>query len=224
LAGNQDARAILRRKGFRKRIDVVPQFGVDPEIFSPRRVDGGRAGFTVGYYGRLVPEKGVETLIEAIALLPAAARAIIVGAGESLDALRDHAARLAVSERVEFRGPVPTESVPDLLAELDVVVVPSRTRPNWKEQFGRVIIEAMACQVPVIGSDSGEIPNVIADVGLVFPEGDSRTLAAHIQTLVDDPTLARRLALAGRERVLRHYTQRQVATATYELYRAVVGS
>ncbi|MEX1158888.1 MAG: glycosyltransferase, partial [Thermomicrobiales bacterium] len=223
LAGNEDARRVLRRKGFEQPIEVIPQFGVDPEIFSPRQRPPASSAFTIGYYGRLVPEKGIDTLIEAVAHLPSTARTVIVGSGESLASLRELAQRLGVVERVEFRGPIPAETIPDFLAELDVVVVPSRTRPNWKEQFGRVIIEAMACQTPVIGSDSGEIQRVIGNPDLVFPEGDSRALAARIQSLIDDPERTRQLGLAGRQRVLGHYTQAQVAAATYRVYQSVLG-
>ena len=222
LAGNEEAKEILRRKGFTKQIEVIPQFGVDPEIFMPRPRSSERSAFTIGYYGRLVPEKGIDTLIEAVAQL-SSVRAIIVGAGESLAALQEQTRQLGVAERVEFRSPVATEAIPELLAEFDVVVVPSRTRPNWKEQFGRVIIEAMACEVPVIGSDSGEIQHVIGNPDLVFPEGDSRALAACIQTLIDDPERTRQFGIAGRQRVLGYYTQAQVAAATYRVYQGVLG-
>jgi glycosyltransferase involved in cell wall biosynthesis len=223
LAGNEDAKRVLIRKGFQKPVEVVPQFGVDPEFFSPRpRLRDGNE-FTIGYYGRLVPEKGIDTLVEAVSQLPPTARAIIVGGGESLASLRELALRLGVAELIEFRGPIPAETIPDFLAELDVVVVPSRTRPNWKEQFGRVIIEAMACQTPVIGSNSGEIQRVIDNPNLVFPEGDSRALAARIQSLIDDPERTRQLGLAGRQRVLDHYTQARIAAATYRVYERVLG-
>jgi len=224
LAGNEDAKQILRRKGFTKQIEVIPQFGVDPDIFSPRARSAAPGPFTIGYYGRLVPEKGIDTLLDAFAALDRPnTRLVIVGSGDSLAALREQAQALAVTDRVEFRGPVPTESIPDLLAELDVVVVPSRTRPNWKEQFGRVIIESMACEVPVVGSDSGEIQHVIGNPDLVFPEGDSQALAARLRSLIDDPEHTRRLGIAGRQRVLDHYTQAQIARATYEVYQGVLG-
>jgi glycosyltransferase involved in cell wall biosynthesis len=224
IAGNADAAVVLRQKGYHGPIDVIPQFGVDPEIFRPRERPPGRGRpFTIGYYGRLVPEKGVDTLIKAAARLPSRPRVVVAGAGDSLLALRALAGRLGVRDRVEFRGAIPSDAIPDLLSELDAVVVPSRTRTNWKEQFGRVIVEAMACAVPVVGSDSGEIPNVIGDAGLVFPEGDAQALAARLQTLIDDPELARRLGEAGRMRVLARYTQAQVAAATYGVYRMVLG-
>jgi glycosyltransferase involved in cell wall biosynthesis len=102
------------------------------------------------------------------------------------------------------------------------LVLPSRTRPNWVEQFGRVLIEAMASGVPVVGSDSGEIPNVIGDAGLVFPEGDIGRLRAHLQSLIDDPGLWAALARRGRERVQARYTQARIAAETVQVYREVL--
>ncbi|HUG14855.1 MAG TPA: glycosyltransferase [Thermomicrobiales bacterium] len=223
LAGNEDARSVLRRKGFRGPVEVIPQFGVDPEIFQPPAT--GRdvtREFTIGYYGRLVPEKGIDTLIDAVALLDPRPRVIIVGSGERRPQLEARAAQRGLSGRVEFREAIPSDAIPALLAELDVVVVPSRTRPNWKEQFGRVIVESMACEVPVIGSDSGEIPSVIGDAGLVFPEGDASALAACVKSLSLDREQARLLGQAGRERVMRCYTQREIARATREVYLRVM--
>jgi len=222
LAGNADAVTVLRRKGFRKPIEVIPQFGVDPDIYRPLpRVS--HSGFTIGYYGRLVPEKGVDTIVEAMALLPPTVQAVVVGSGDALEALKQLADESGVRDRITFRCAIPAEQIPTFLAGIDAIVVPSRTRPNWKEQFGRVLVESMACEVPVIGSDSGEIMNVIAGAGLVFPEGDASALAARLRALIDAPELRERLANAGRQRVLAHYTQARVARATYDVYTRVLG-
>jgi len=99
------------------------------------------------------------------------------------------------------------------------LVLPSVSRLNWVEQFGRVLIEAMACGVPVAGSNCGEIPHVIGDAGLVFPEGEAGALADALAALASDP--ARRAALAerGRARVLAQFTQAQVAATTARVYR-----
>jgi glycosyltransferase involved in cell wall biosynthesis len=83
------------------------------------------------------------------------------------------------------------------------------------------LVEAMACGVPVIGSDSGEIPHVIGDAGLIFPEGQAGTLQAHLARLLADPDLRADLARRGRERVLARYTQAQVAAQTYAVYQAM---
>jgi glycosyltransferase involved in cell wall biosynthesis len=102
-----------------------------------------------------------------------------------------------------------------------VLVVPSRTTTGWKEQFGRVIIEAMSCGVPVIGSSSGEIPRVIDDAGLIVAEGAPAELAAALRRLATTPALASDLAQRGRARVLAQYTQRAIAQATAEVYAAM---
>ena len=112
--------------------------------------------------------------------------------------------------------------MPAYLTGLDVLVLPSRTRPNWKEQFGRVLVEAMACGVPVIGSTCGEIPQVIGDAGLVFPEEDVNALREALLHLQRDDNLRRDLAERGRARVLSHYTQKQVAAATVDVYRQMM--
>jgi glycosyltransferase involved in cell wall biosynthesis len=85
-----------------------------------------------------------------------------------------------------------------------------------------VLVEAMACGVPVVGSSSGEIPHVIDGAGLVFPEGDAEALRAHLLRLLKDPDLRADLARQGQERALTHYTQAQVAAQTYQVYRTVL--
>ena len=132
------------------------------------------------------------------------------------------ATRLGVAERVIFRGAVAPQDVPHEMQQMDVFVLPSLTRPNWMEQFGRVLIEAMACETPVIGSSSGEIPRVIDDAGLVFQEGNVRELSACIRLLMDDPELHARLAVRGRQRVVEHYTQQRIAQQIYEAYQEVM--
>jgi glycosyltransferase involved in cell wall biosynthesis len=108
--------------------------------------------------------------------------------------------------------------MPEILNTMDALVLPSRTRRNWKEQFGRALIEAMACDVPVVGSDSGEIPHVIGEAGLVFPEGDVTALTAHLASLRDSADLRHDLGSRGRARVLERFTQARIAEQTYRAY------
>ena len=117
-----------------------------------------------------------------------------------------------------------TNDVPAELRRLDTLVLPSHTTRTWKEQFGRVLIEAMSCGVPVIGSSSGEIPNVIGDAGLIYPEGDVPALAAAIGQLAEQPGLYADLARRGRTRVLERYTQSALARQYYEVYRAMLSA
>ncbi|HET7377731.1 MAG TPA: glycosyltransferase, partial [Anaerolineae bacterium] len=108
--------------------------------------------------------------------------------------------------------------LPEYCHSIDVLVLPSRTKSNWKEQFGRALVDAMACGVPVIGSNSGEIPNVIGDAGLIFPEGDVDALSEYLIKLQNNPALRADLAKRGRQRVLDHFTQAKIARKTYEVY------
>jgi len=222
IAGNQESAGVWRAKGYRGPMAVIPQFGVDPEVFEPGGSREPGRGFIVGYVGRLVEEKGVDLLLEALASLEGMWRAYIQGSGPAQEALQAQARNLGLAGRVTFDKWIPSAQMPGYYRQLDAVVVPSRTRPNWKEQFGRVLIEAMACGVPVIGSDSGEIPNVIGDAGLVFPEGDAGALQAHLSRLLRDLDLRAELAHRGRERVMAHYSQARVAGETYGVYQAML--
>ncbi len=219
IAGNRGAAVVWREKGYTGPLAVIPQFGVDPGIFAPRR--GGRdpaRGFLIGYVGRLVPEKGVDLLLEAVAGMDGVWRLTVVGAGPERERLEVLARRLGLADRVSFEGILPSLRMPAFYRELDVLVLPSRSQPNWVEQFGRVLVEAMACGVPVVGSSCGEIPNVVDDAGLIFPEGDARALRERMVRLMHDPDLRADLIRRGRERVLAHFTQAQVAEQTVAVY------
>ena len=227
IAGNRESARVWAAKGYRGPLAVIPQFGVDPDIFCPAprsgEPRGGGRGFVAGYVGRLVEEKGVDLLLEALAGLPGSWRAYVLGSGPAGEALQAQAQELGLASRVTFDRWIPSAQMPAYYRQLDALVVPSRTRPNWKEQFGRVLIEAMACGVPVVCSDCGELPNVAGDAGLIFPEGRVDALRAHLGRLMADPDLCADLARRGRERVLVHYTQAQVAAQTYQAYRTVLG-
>ncbi|NJO07421.1 MAG: glycosyltransferase family 4 protein [Chloroflexaceae bacterium] len=218
IAGNHEAAHILRQHGYRGPLTVLPQFGVDPDLFAPAPATPTRDGLTVGYVGRLVAAKGVLNLVEAVARLPDTVRLLLVGDGNLRPQIEQRVQELDITARVTVRPAVPSTDVPAVLQQLDVLVLPSRTMPNWKEQFGRVLIEAMSCGVPVVGSSSGEIPNVIGDAGLVFPEGNTDALYNGLALLMQQPALRHALAQRGRARVLAHYTQAALAGAYYEVY------
>jgi glycosyltransferase involved in cell wall biosynthesis len=225
IAGNSEAVRVLKAKGYRGPVEVIPQFGVDPEMYHVSRFTFHVSQpFTIGYVGRLVEEKGAHILLRAVAGLSGGWRLRILGSGPQKAHLESLAVKLGIAEQVRFEEPIPSTQMPGYYHQLDALVLPSLTRPNWKEQFGRVLIEAMACGVPVVGSDSGEIPNVIGDAGLVFPEGDRRALRARLSQLMADPALRDELARRGRDRVLAHYTQAQVAAKTYQVYRELMAT
>jgi glycosyltransferase involved in cell wall biosynthesis len=225
IAGNREALGVLVQKGYSGPSAVIPQFGVDPEIYRPlATVDGisSSPGFRVGYAGRLVEQKGVHLLLRALAELGGEWSLSVLGEGPKRVALVTLAEELGISKRVEFRKPIPSTQMPEFLNQLDVLVLPSVTRPNWKEQFGRVLVEAMACGTPVVGSDSGEIPHVIGGAGMTFPEGDVCELTRSLFRLRGDKRLRQDLAEEGRRRVLERFTQARVAAETYRVYREIL--
>lgn len=227
IAGNHEGRKNLLRKGFRKPIDVLPQLGVDPALFKKGdsrslREKLGLTGFTIGYVGRLAREKGVLTLVEAAAKLERDFSVLLVGRGKLKQNIIKLSRKLSITDKIKFVNTVPHEEVPQYLNCMDVLVLPSLTTPRWKEQFGHVLIEAMSCEVPVIGSDSGEIPNVIANAGLVFREGDVKQLAERLSLLIGDEKRRKELARKGRRRVLESYTWEKIANRTYEIYKKLL--
>ena len=223
IAGSDGAAAVWREKGYTGPLAVIPQFGVDPDTFAPSAGERRPArGFVIGYGGRLVPEKGVDSLLEAVAGMGGSCRLVVKGAGSEQERLGGLARRLGLTDRISFEAFMPSLRMPDFYQRLDVLVLPSRSRPNWVEQFGRVLIEAMACGVPVVGSDCGEIPSVVGDAGLIFPEGNVDALQQHLTRLMHDSDLWADLSRRGRERVLTRFTQAQVAAQTVAVYRELV--
>jgi glycosyltransferase involved in cell wall biosynthesis len=221
IAGNQEAVEVWQGKGYKGPIRVIPQFGVDPEIYNSQFAIR-NSQFTIGYVGRLVEEKGVQVLLQAVAGLAGEWRLRILGSGPMQSPLKALARQLGVVEQVSFESPIPSAQMPAFYNQLDTLVLPSLTRPHWKEQFGRVLIEAMACGVPVVGSHSGEIPHVIGQAGLTFTEGDVQELRGRLSQLMDAPAVRADLARRGRERVLAHYTQARIAAETHEVYRQLL--
>lgn len=216
LAGTEEVAGVLRRKGYTGSLSVAPQFGVDPEEFSPRGPLGGP--FTVGFLNRMIPGKAPLAAVQAMSLLPPDVRLRMVGDGPLRARVLAEVDRLSLAARVSVEPRVPSGSVPGILRSLHALILPSVTTRRWKEQFGRVVIEAMASGVPVVGTDSGEIPNVVGDGGLIVPEGDVPALAAAVRLLYEDSELARCLGERGRRRVMKHFTHARVAELTNAAY------
>ncbi len=227
IAGNQDAADILRDHHYHGPMLVLPQLGVDEVVFSPGDPAAVKAElklqhFVIGYAGRLVPEKGIQTLMDALSAATFNFDLFILGAGPLLEDLKRWGAQLPAGQTLHIHPSVPHTEVARLMTAMDVFVLPSLSTSFWLEQFGHVLIEAMACEVPVIGSSSAEIPNVIGDAGIVFPEGDVAALTSALTTLATDPAQRKTIALAGRQRVLDRYTHAQIANQTVAFFETLI--
>ncbi len=220
LCANQEAVEVLRQMNYTRPAPVIPPQGVDETIFHPLEPHAPHEQFTIGFVGRFVPEKNIDLLLQAVQLLAQPMQILLVGNGPQRAQLEEQAQK--IDAQIDFIEPVPLEQLTSLYQRLDVLVLPSRATPVWKEQFGRVLIEAMACGVPVIGSNSGAIPEVIDGAGLVFPEGDAAALADCLRRLTASPELRSELARRGVVRVQTHYMQERIAQQTLDFYHQVL--
>lgn len=226
IAGTSEAADVLRSAGFEGPLLVSPQMGVSTERFRPdagartarrRELGLGEDTFLVGFVGRLVREKGVDLLVRALSSLPDG-HLVLVGEGPEEEPLRRLAARWGVAERVHAVGRVPSLDVPGWTAALDVLALPSRSTPRWKEQFGRAVVEAMACEVPVVVSDSGALPEVVGEAGRVVPQGSVEALAEALGAHGEGREATGSPGRAGRIRVLEWFRDRTVVDQQVEFY------
>jgi len=223
IAGNQEAAMVLRRKGFRLPVAVIPQMGVDCELFAGppissehRAQEKKRLGLdpdkiAIAYIGRMVEEKGVEVLIDAVSAMPnrSTVEVVLIGSGDQLNGWIQRAQNRQVN--IRHIAQVPSDSIAEYLRLTEILCLPSETRANWKEQFGRVLIEAMAAGSTVVGSDSGEIPIVVANAGKIFPEKDVAALSSILLDLTLNVAYRDAFGRIGQQRVREHFTNERIA-------------
>ena len=218
---------LLRMGAEQRRLKIVP-CGVDIDVFSPEgsREERHRDRMRIVSLSRLVPRKGVDTIIDALRSVPDA-ELIVAGGGESADLVSDvEAQRLlerardaGVGDRVFLRGRVERAGVPALLRSADAVVC-----TPWYEPFGIVPLEAMACGVPVIASSVGGLVDTVVDgiTGYHIPPRNPERLANALNALRVDRRLRSDMGKAGRERVSARFTWPRVAAECADIYRSVV--
>jgi glycosyltransferase involved in cell wall biosynthesis len=215
----------LKRRGFASLPSRVIPPGVDVERFAPdgaaRARVRARLGWddtvpVVGFVGRFVDAKGIPLLAAVLSKLRSPWRALFVGDGparpqlEALAASRPHAVAIATDVR--------HDEVPAYLNAMDLLCAPSQTTRAWREQFGRMTIEAMACGVPVVGSASGEIPHVVGDAAVIVGERDLDGWVAAVDALLCDGGRRQTLGAAGRDRARARYSWPVVARAHLDFF------
>lgn len=233
ICGSLGAQSLVKElagKNIKSRI--APQIGVDHELFDPvskerkleirKNLGLSTKGLIVGFCGRLTYSKGVDILLAALSKINAdntipTVSCAFLGRGEFRERIRRE-----LGNKAFFPEPLSHDRVCEFMQAIDVLVLPSRTvqtwKNTWKEQFGHVLIEAMACQTPVIGSSSGAIPEVIDDAGLIFLEEDPQDLYDKLSLLLKEPGLHLSLSMNGRARVLERYSHEAVGKRWYEIF------
>jgi glycosyltransferase involved in cell wall biosynthesis len=229
-SGGLVAQTLSARRGYNKPMAKIP-LGVDVQAFRPDP-GAGRAVLeklgwepgppVVGYLGRFVPDKGLDLLTRALDQLPGVWRALFVGAGPMEPQLRVWASNHG--DRVRLCTDVTHDQVPAYLNAMTILCAPSQTMPNWKEQFGRMVVESFAAGLPFIGSDSGEIPFVVKDAGLIVGEKDEAGWTRVIGELINTPARCRELAERGLQRAHKEFAWPAVARQYLDFFERLLGS
>ena len=222
ICGNREAEALLISvKNYRGCTRVLPQLGLDTSLYAGKPASSIELGPWVGYVGRLVPEKGLETLFEALVHLKQLQWKLrIVGEGPMREQIQTRWSQ-EFGDRLSFTGAVEHDAVPTELSGLDVFVLPSCSTEFWVEQFGLTLAQAMMTGIACIGSCSGAIPEVLGDAGLIVAERNPEALANALKKMLDSPTLRQDLGGRAKRRALEHFSQEAVALKHLEAFREI---
>jgi glycosyltransferase involved in cell wall biosynthesis len=230
LTANNDGHQVLRDAGFRGPIKTVG-YGVDSAAYSEPRTSEAKTlrkrlnidddAIVIGYVGRMLEQKGLDLLVDAFANLRERTdkklNLLLVGSGDEEQAILHQTQARGIADLVRHVPSVAHHEVPDYMHALDILVLPSRRRAMWAEQFGRVLVEAMAAGKMVIGSSSGAIPEVIGSAGFIFEENNAQSLLARLEEAIDLPDYDRdKLAPNARDRALNHFSWKRFATDARE--------
>jgi glycosyltransferase involved in cell wall biosynthesis len=200
---------------------VIPQLGVPLPPATPHPA---HAALAIGFFGRLIPEKGLDLLFRACVKLVSRWSITVVGTGPAQEELEGLAERLGIAGRVTWLGALPGNRVDDVWPRLDCVALPSRTAPRWVEVAPRAALEGMAHGLPIVASASGALPEIVGEGGTIVAEEDVGALTAALQRLSDDPAERARRGAAGRRRIMEDYTDSAIAEKTLTFWREVTGA
>jgi glycosyltransferase involved in cell wall biosynthesis len=229
IAVSESARQALLAEGVSSDRIAVSAPGVDVSAFHPTGPAVSRTALglpadrpVVLYVGRLVRDKGVHDIVDAAARASRTEAVwLLVGAGRERAALEARAARAGLDGDLRILGPRRHDELPPLYRLADIFVLPSRPAPHWQEQFGLVLIEAMASGLPVIATDTGAIPEVIGPAGMIIPPGDPDQLASAVERLLGDPAERRRLGRLARARAEENFSHHLAAARLAAIYKRV---
>jgi glycosyltransferase involved in cell wall biosynthesis len=229
IPGNQGAYDLLRLWGYDGPMEIMPQIGVDTYLFKPPPNNSKRSEFNIGFIGRLVPEKGIDTIFKAAKQLKEDGHEFqitICGSGSEKEHLLTIVNDYNLDSQTNWIGRVEYRDVPQVIEQFDVLVLPSRTMPGkgWSEQFGHVLIEAMAMGVPVFGSSSGAIPEVIGRSDLIFQEDNSIELNKLFAKLMTNLHWRKEVSEYCLSRVNENFTDARIAEKLVSIWKNVLNN
>jgi len=219
---------VLLQEVFPAPIEVFP-LGVDTNKFYKFPVNRLKRQlkldekFVIGYVGRLCEFKGVFLLLDLMRRLPEHVHLLLIGSGPEEQSLIQRADSYGIKHRVHFAGAISYKELPRYMNCIDVGIIPSLTTPYWKEQFGRVAIEFMSSEVPVIASDSGSLPEVLGEAGRLFPVDNVQELLQSLNSFMNDHDRLIQLGQAGRKLVQQEYSIKIMSQRFVEMYYQLMG-
>lgn len=235
LTANSDGIHVLLKENFTAPTKIVG-YGVDTNSFRlvsedtkvslRRRLDIPDEATIIGFIGRMIWMKGLDLLLDSFAKLKSNSDKplilLLVGSGKEETEILSRANEMGLSSSICHVASVAQTEVPPYIALMDILVLPSRRVGMWAEQFGRVLVEAMAARTLVIGSSSGAIPEVIGDAGFVFKENDVDDLYQVLSHVVNLPDIEKnRMLMIGEERAATQYSWKRFAEESAEAIRYV---
>jgi glycosyltransferase involved in cell wall biosynthesis len=214
IGGNRLAMGLLQEASESALATTLPQNGLTPVDAPVREVP--RGSVSIGFVGRLVPERGAEMLFRSCGQLFGSWTLTVVGTGPEQEALEEIAQRLGLASRIRWMGGLPRAELEPLWAALDVLVVPSQDTPTWTDRHSTVLLDAMLREVAPVVTPVGALPETVGDAGVVVEDVEALHLA--LQEMVAEPARCRLLGARARQRMLDLYLDSSVARRTLDFW------
>jgi glycosyltransferase involved in cell wall biosynthesis len=213
-----------RLASLKKKVHVIP-FGVDCNLFKKKNIKLEKKGICIGFVKHLKPKYGPSYLLRALSIIVPnfpEIKLVMIGHGEMKNGLKKLASDLGIKEKVQFKGYIQNEKLPEIMENFDIFVMPSTEN---SETFGVSAVEAQAMEIPVIASDGGGVSEAILDgkTGIVVEPKNVQKLSQAILKLIENPGLRRKMGKAGRRYVLANYDIEENALLFKNLYHKLVG-
>jgi len=213
IAVTEKAKEALIKEGVKPEKISVVNMGIDLKKFHPRLLKKQNKDINILCVARLVPEKGIDDLLEAFLAIREKnpkVKLTFVGSGPLKKEL--------IGYKNVFVKSLPYQQIQKEYQRADIFCLPSRETKTWGEQYGMSLLEAMACGLPIVTTNSGAIPEVVGDVALISPHSNAKELKTNLEKLIYNENLRHSLSIAGRQRAVEKYDHRKTGKQIEEIY------